>query len=142
MVDKPISITQRLDDAVAQYYKDCGRNDYFDEESGVGKFVKFVNQNGFEDEDVCDELAEEPDECTLTDFDPMFPLRLSTNESRANDILQVLKHCYKYGVAPPPVSLIWQPVANALKHELYDKIASTFMVIVNESNKQFENLNE
>eukprot|EP01083_Nonionella_stella_P305785 1068186_1 len=132
MVDKPISITQRLDDALAQYYKDCGRNDYFDEESGVGKFVKFVNQNGFEDEEVCDELTEEPDECTLTEFDPMFPLPLSTNGSRDKQILQILKYCHKYGVAP--LLLIWQYVANALKHELYDKIASTFMVIVNGSN--------
>eukprot|EP01083_Nonionella_stella_P276229 938454_1 len=149
MVDKPISTTQRLDNALAQYYKDCGRNDYFDEESGQGKFRECADDEfeGYDTDDLDYQLGDDvddPNDCWfvkyIDDIDPMFPLPISTNESRANDIFQVFKHCYKYGVAP--FALNWQHIANALKHELYDKIASTFMVIVNGSNKRFENLNE
>eukprot|EP01083_Nonionella_stella_P040780 110559_1 len=132
--DKPPIL--RIDDALAQYYHDCGRNDYFTK--GIGKFGKYVSyKNDVIDKQLGDD-AYDPNDCIfvidIDKIDPMFPLPISTNESQANDIFQVFKHCYKYGVAPPPVSLIWQPVANALKHELYDKIASAFMVLVNESN--------
>eukprot|EP01083_Nonionella_stella_P199054 730249_1 len=93
MVDKPISTTQRLDNAVAQYYKDCGRDDYFDEESGQGKFKEFADDYGY-DTDLLDlELGDDvddPNDCDfvtyIDDIDPMFPLPISTNESRANDI--------------------------------------------------------
>eukprot|EP01083_Nonionella_stella_P040782 110561_1 len=135
--DKPPIL--RIDDALAQYYKDCGRNDYFNNESRQGKFMKFTHDNQYDTDELDDELgdnANDPNDCYfvrhIDEIDPMFPLPISTNESRANDIFQVFKHCYKYGVAP--LSLIWQYVANALKHELYDKIASAFMVLVNESN--------
>eukprot|EP01083_Nonionella_stella_P269163 910433_1 len=121
----------RIDDALAQYYKDCGRNDYFNNESGQGKFREFADANEYDTYDLNDQLGDDVDDPNYCDFvyqideiDPMFPLPISTNESRANDIFQVLKHCYKYGVAP--LVLNWQHITNALKHELYDNIASTF----------------
>eukprot|EP01083_Nonionella_stella_P199056 730251_1 len=107
MVDKPISTTQRLDNAVAQYYKDCGRNDYFNEER-QGKFREFYDDSGYDTDTLDDDLgddANDPNDCFIVDciddIDPMFPLPIvSTNESRANDIFQILKYCHKYGVAP------------------------------------------
>eukprot|EP01083_Nonionella_stella_P204683 745969_1 len=97
---------QKIDTALAQYYKDCGRNDYFNER-GEGKFEQYAryiydknylklefedrvndhDQNDWHIVDVIDQI------------DPMFPMPMSTNESRANDIFQVFKHCYKYGLA-------------------------------------------
>eukprot|EP01083_Nonionella_stella_P148715 471274_1 len=81
-------------------------------------------------------------------MDPMFPLLVSSDASRDDAICQILKHCYKYGVAPPLTlsqeeSLIgdWQRIANALNHELYDKISSAFIVIVN-GNEKFQNMNQ
>eukprot|EP01083_Nonionella_stella_P179726 638974_1 len=112
MVDKPISTTQRIDNALAQYYKDCGRNDYFDEESGQGKLRKYADDSGYDTDVLNYDLGDDvydPNDCEFVEYideiDPMFPLPISTNESRANDIFQVLKHCYKYGVAP---SSNWQ----------------------------------
>eukprot|EP01083_Nonionella_stella_P087227 242578_1 len=141
MVDKPP--IQRVDDALAQYYQDCGRNDYFDEETGMGRFEKYAEDEGLEDNDVDEELGDDvngPNDCLLMDIDPVFPLPMSTTdrESRDYDEFKILKHCYTHGVAP---LLTWQHIANALDHELYDKISSTFMVIVN-GDKRFENVNE
>eukprot|EP01083_Nonionella_stella_P179727 638975_1 len=103
MVDKPISTTQRIDNALAQYYKDCGRNDYFDEESGQGRFREFADDSRYDTDFLDDDLGDyvnDPNECVIVedidDIDPMFPLPISTKESRANDIFQVFKHCYKY----------------------------------------------
>eukprot|EP01083_Nonionella_stella_P262806 893288_1 len=102
----------------------------------MGKFRQFIEVEAFEDDDMDEELGDDvndPDECLLIGMDSAFPLWKYT-KSRNNDIFQVLKHCYKYGVAPPLTllheeSLIgdWQRIANALNHELYDKISSTFM---------------
>eukprot|EP01083_Nonionella_stella_P144744 452422_1 len=104
MVDKPILTTQRIDDALARYYQDCGRNDYFDEESGQGKFRKDADDNYYDTDYLDEQLgddANDPNDCLIVEdideIDPMFPLPISTNESRANDIFQVFEHCYKYG---------------------------------------------
>eukprot|EP01083_Nonionella_stella_P268198 906497_1 len=99
---------QKVDNALAQYYKDCGRDDYFNDQNGNGKFWEYANESLHVDtDDLNDELgddANDPNDCVfvrlIDAIDPMFPLPISTNESRANDIFQVLKHCYKYGVAP------------------------------------------
>eukprot|EP01083_Nonionella_stella_P192879 712728_1 len=118
MVDKPP--IQRVDDALAQYYKQFGRNDYFDVETGMGKFRQFVRENEFENDHVDEDLADDvsPDECLFIDIDPMFPLPMCPDESRDDEICKILKHCYKYGVAPPLTllqeeSLIggWQRIA-------------------------------
>eukprot|EP01083_Nonionella_stella_P144746 452425_1 len=104
MVDKPISTTQRLDNALARYYQDCGRNDYFDEESGQGKLRKYADDSGYDTDVLNDHLGDDANDlnhCFFVKYidaiDPMFPLPISTNESRANDIFQVFEHCYKYG---------------------------------------------
>eukprot|EP01083_Nonionella_stella_P312259 1116261_1 len=140
MVDKPP--IQRIDDALAQYYKQFGRNDYFDQETGMGKFRQFVEDFQLNDDDMNDKLGDDvsPDECLFINIDPKFPLLISSNASRDDAIRKILKHCYKHGVAPP-LTLNSQHIANALNHELYDKISSTFLVIVN-GNKRFQNMNQ
>eukprot|EP01083_Nonionella_stella_P199057 730252_1 len=97
-------MVERIDNAVAQYYKDCGRNDYFNEER-QGKFREFYDDSaaGYDTDTLDYQLrddANDPRDCLFV-YDPMFPLPIvSTNESRANDIFQILKYCHKYGVAP------------------------------------------
>eukprot|EP01083_Nonionella_stella_P106959 309231_1 len=102
MVDKrPID---RIDDALAQYYQDCGRNDYFDEGTGIGKFRQFAEDYELNDDDMNDELDDaSPDNFLyiFIDMDPMFPLLVSSDATRDDAICQILKHCYKHGVAPP-----------------------------------------
>eukprot|EP01083_Nonionella_stella_P276228 938448_1 len=137
---------QRIDDALAQYYEDCGRNDYFDDASGMGKYRQFVMKYGLHNTYVDCELGDDihgPRDCIFVTYidevDPLFPLPIFTNESRDSDIFQILKHCYKYGVAP---SSNWQHIANALRHELYDKVADTLMAIANQNGKRFQNVNK
>eukprot|EP01083_Nonionella_stella_P141130 434246_1 len=145
-MDKPP--IQRVDDALCQYYKDLGRNDYFDE-SGMGKFRKCLDKTGAKESDVTDAFGENANSSNHSFFeniDHAFPLLLSTNESRGNEIFHILKHCYKYGHPPflgisGAESSFVQQIASALNHELYDKISSTFMVVVNE-NKTFQNMND
>eukprot|EP01083_Nonionella_stella_P091158 254772_1 len=174
---------KRIDGALAQHYANCNRNDYLDE-NGIGKFMRFVKKHEFDEDAIDLELGDDvtdPNDCLFTEMDPAFPLPISNtqnevpiDEVRNNQILKILKHCYRHGVAPnqspihamnqplpksteaPPLNpihrlldlsegdefvLTWQHIANALQHELYDKIASSFMVIVN-GNKRFEDVNE
>eukprot|EP01083_Nonionella_stella_P239450 838037_1 len=160
---------QRIDNALAQHYKNCGRNDYFDLNED-GKFIQFVKNNALDENAINLELRDvnDPNNCPYIKMDPLFPLASSTtqhqmtNELQNNEILNILKHCYTYGVPPclNPIHhvlglsrqpnhysvfvLTWQHIANALKHELYDKISSSFMAIVNGNgrNTRFENVNE
>eukprot|EP01083_Nonionella_stella_P165976 553600_1 len=178
------SSAQRVDDALAQYYKTCGRNDYFDS-NGVGKFMQFVKKHEFDEDAIASELGDDTvnaNDCLFVEMDSTFPLlSLSqnqiTNELQETEIFKILQHCYTYGVPPHqphtaefelkeaiqtsdrelnaiqrlltlsqacPASefvLNWKHIACALRHELYNKIASSFMVIIN-GDKIFEDINE
>ncbi len=59
------NIITQIDILLGAYYKLMNRRDYFDDD-GIGKFAAFCDDNGFDDDDVCEELEEE--ECTLEDF--------------------------------------------------------------------------
>eukprot|EP01083_Nonionella_stella_P262808 893293_1 len=99
MVDKPP--IQRIEDALAQYYKQFGRNDYFDVETGMGKFRQFVATHKLFF--IIDSILGDDvflDDWIFVDMDPMFPLLVSSDASREDTICQILKHCHKYGVVP------------------------------------------
>eukprot|EP01083_Nonionella_stella_P239449 838034_1 len=156
---------QRIDNALAQHYKNCGRNDYFDQNED-SKFIRFVKNNALDENAINLELRDvnDPNNCPYIKMDPLFPLASSTtqhqmtNELQNNEILNILKHCYTCGI-PPSLNTIhrllglsrpqshdnvfvlhWKHIANALRHELYNRIASSFMEIVN-GNTRFENVN-
>eukprot|EP01083_Nonionella_stella_P204681 745964_1 len=106
-MDKPA--IQRIDDALAQYYKDCDRNDYFDE-SGIGKFRQYADEYQVDEIDVNEALGDDADEdgaCVMSVIFPRFPLLISINDRKSRDKItfQILRHCYKYGGAP---LLHWQ----------------------------------
>eukprot|EP01084_Bolivina_argentea_P129434 228611_1 len=95
----------QIDQALAIYYKTCGRNDYYDEK-GNGKFMKFVTKNAFDPNMIELELGDnvKPEECLYIEMDQDFPLheqeQNQTNSSRNTKIFNIIKHCYKYGSAP------------------------------------------
>ena len=95
----------KMDGALAAYYADCDRKDYFDED-GKGKFLQFVDINDFDEEQVEGELGDdvEPNDCSLLDMDDDFPLMDSEQnqdtKQRNAAILKVLQHCYKHGQSP------------------------------------------
>eukprot|EP01084_Bolivina_argentea_P051322 94408_1 len=94
---KPIDdhelIIHKIDKGVGEYYSDMGRKNYFNS-NGEGIFKLFCNDNGFEDEDVKEELQEtDGNECTLTDFDDDFPFNNipdnDNDDDKFNHILKV-----------------------------------------------------
>eukprot|EP01083_Nonionella_stella_P186723 684395_1 len=99
---------KRIDDALAQHYANCGRNDYLDE-NGIGKFMRFVTTHAFDEDELGDEI--DSDECLFVEMDPTFPLQSLagdqiTEQLRNEEIVKILKHCYEHGVPPPSMNSI------------------------------------
>lgn len=90
----------KLDDSLAAYYEDMGRDDYYDED-GKGKFIEFVEINGFDEDQMEDQLGHnvEAMECLYLEMDENFPLKNSykTTEQRNVAIFNVLQDCYRLG---------------------------------------------
>eukprot|EP01083_Nonionella_stella_P288927 983217_1 len=161
---------QRIDKALAQHYASCNRNDYFDE-NGIGKFIRFVKKHAFDENEIDWELGDDVnvEDCLYIEMDPTFPVTSipqhdMTDHLRNNEMLQILQHCYKYGVPPNApnrssplnsihrlfglpqhVAVSWKHIQNAMNHEFqsYDNhaITSSFMETVN-GRKRFENINQ
>eukprot|EP01084_Bolivina_argentea_P007295 13710_1 len=92
------SIIDQIDDGLKQYYQQLGRDDYTNSD-GIGTFKQFVQDNGFEDEDVKEELdVSNANDCTLTDFYDensmhinIFPLHPEIENNKDEEILRILK---------------------------------------------------
>eukprot|EP01084_Bolivina_argentea_P061418 112241_1 len=97
-----MSSVKKIDKALYLYYKtqitDYKQEDYF--QDNVGKFEIFCQDNGFEDNDVGEELRSgDADDCVLLDFDDHFPLPENITDKNSA-IYKILKHCLEYGVPP------------------------------------------
>eukprot|EP01084_Bolivina_argentea_P033856 62603_1 len=71
----PSTITlcfSRIDHGLSEYYQSLGRTDYFNQ-NGIGKFSEFIQENGFENEDVDEEFHLDLNDCCLIEFDDNFP---------------------------------------------------------------------
>eukprot|EP01084_Bolivina_argentea_P022634 42069_1 len=161
------SILKRIDDALGKYYKQCGRNDYYDG-NGNGKFITFIHINKCNENQIeallCDDTNS--DNNLFIKIDPQFPLidesKITDRKSRNDEIFKIVKHCYKFGAPPKqnpytkneidrllPLSstsqnkfiLKWYHIENAIKQELYDKISSKFMQMVN-GKKRYDDIDE
>eukprot|EP01084_Bolivina_argentea_P273776 466432_1 len=103
---------KRIDEALGIHYSNCDIKGYYNE-NGEGKFIVFVRENGFDENDVDVQLGDEtdPDECLYIGMDDNFPLILkyiykdtkNANYSRNEEIYKIIKYCYKYGVPPQAV---------------------------------------
>eukprot|EP01084_Bolivina_argentea_P029576 54917_1 len=165
------SIFKRIDNALAKYYKQCGRDDYYDENDN-GKFIVFMHVNNFKENQIESQLVDirNANDCLFIEMDPAFPLiNEPTNKFSPNyRIFKILQHCYRAG-EPPQIeinksgeaennkneierllelpsktqnnnfTLQWYHIENAIKQELYDEIASTFIKLVN-SDKQCDDI--
>eukprot|EP01084_Bolivina_argentea_P105478 188884_1 len=94
---------ERIDDALGQYYKNCGRDDYYDA-NGTGKFKKFVNENEFHENNIALELGDRVsvNDCCFVEMDDDFPFAKEESKTNSEElkIFKVLKHCYKFGRPP------------------------------------------
>eukprot|EP01084_Bolivina_argentea_P147507 258062_1 len=82
---------QQIDQGLSRYYKLHNINDYFNNDER-GKFEEFCDENGFDDNDVKEELDQDIDDCCLTDFDDDFPINDVTNDKN-QIIFDVIKQC-------------------------------------------------
>eukprot|EP01083_Nonionella_stella_P077139 210451_1 len=95
---------KRIDDALAQHYAKCNRNDYFDE-NGIGKFIRFVKKHAFDEDAIDLELGDDPNDCLFIEMDVMFPLSMSTPPNEITryhsdmEILKILQHCFTHGAS-------------------------------------------
>jgi len=96
---KPTAVT-KMDDSLAAYYEDMGRKDYYNED-GRGKFMEFTEMNGFDEDQMEEQLGHnvEAMECLYIDMDGDFPLKkkYKTTEERNEAIFHVLQDCYRLG---------------------------------------------
>eukprot|EP01084_Bolivina_argentea_P060759 111007_1 len=93
---------ESIDEKLGEYYKKYGNNHYFDQD-GIGKFEKFCDKNGFEDETVITEMEGGiPEESLLVDFDDDFPLGSSFIDKKKKEveIFKVLKYIYENNEIP------------------------------------------
>eukprot|EP01084_Bolivina_argentea_P011452 21414_1 len=99
------SIFTRIDIALGKHYKECGRNDYYDE-NGNGKFIKFANINKINENQIeailCDDTIS--NYSLFIKIDAQFPLinesTITDHKSRHDEIFKIVKHCYKFGEPP------------------------------------------
>eukprot|EP01084_Bolivina_argentea_P076320 138315_1 len=64
----------RIDEALGIHYSNCDIKDYYNK-NGAGKFIVFVRENGFDENDVDVQLGDDvnPDECLYVNMDDNFP---------------------------------------------------------------------
>eukprot|EP01083_Nonionella_stella_P063171 164177_1 len=153
-------LSEETDTILGQYYANCGRNDYFDDK-GIGKFMGFVKRHANTIDLELFKLRNDmnSNDSVFIQMDPTFPwisgtthtnqLRIDINrigrKFAIKKSLDSLNSIYRLLTLSQfhrdDFVLTWQHIANALNHELYDKISSSFMTIVN-GNKKFENVDE
>eukprot|EP01084_Bolivina_argentea_P213359 362382_1 len=91
---------KRIDEALGIHYSNCHIKDYYNK-NGDGKFIVFVRENGFDENDIDVQLADDvdPDECLYVGMDNNFPLILkylykdnkNANYSRNEEIYKIIK---------------------------------------------------
>eukprot|EP01084_Bolivina_argentea_P251387 421613_1 len=98
---KADGLIERIDKGLQEYYENCGRNDYMDDEK-IGKFKQFAEDNGLDDNAIAEDVQQtQVEDCMVTEFDynetddkNMFPLKkqfLDEND-KMEEIFRILKH--------------------------------------------------
>lgn len=94
------SIFWIIDRELSIYYNYLRQNDYYEngDNTGKGKFMKFIDENDFEEDDLEEELDDDNEEdCQYYEFDENFPLLSGFNENeKRNLIFSILQYIYKY----------------------------------------------
>eukprot|EP01084_Bolivina_argentea_P084312 152516_1 len=102
-----IYIFHRFDELIGEYYRLHGQNKYFDKCEQNGRFMQYIIDEEFMDDDIqIDiELGDDalPHDCVYVEFDlEDFPSSNSTynNNEKAVLIFYFLQYCYKFDSLP------------------------------------------
>eukprot|EP01084_Bolivina_argentea_P214191 363677_1 len=113
------NVIQFIDEGIAMYYQHVGSSDYFDID-GIGKFQRFCDDNGYDSDNIDEELDNAQDSM-LVEFDDNFPLHTTMEDDERNEfifniIIQCKKLDYKFITQNPDVtSERWVP-----SHSFFD----------------------
>eukprot|EP01084_Bolivina_argentea_P106879 191145_1 len=116
-----VTSLQELDDIIGDYYIIMGEGgNYYQDvtKREGGKFKRYVDENGLDDEDLQEEFDNEDNikNCMYLEFDPHFPFDSLLNLQRKEEKLYYfLKYCYTYGRDPQVRS-----VSNKIDFEILD----------------------
>eukprot|EP00486_Rosalina_sp_Unknown_P001126 CAMPEP_0201564052 /NCGR_PEP_ID=MMETSP0190_2-20130828/1871_1 /ASSEMBLY_ACC=CAM_ASM_000263 /TAXON_ID=37353 /ORGANISM="Rosalina sp." /LENGTH=259 /DNA_ID=CAMNT_0047979671 /DNA_START=83 /DNA_END=863 /DNA_ORIENTATION=+ len=101
---------QRIDAALADYYRNLGYSDYINKQTGIGRFMQYIIDEELNDEDlpIERELGDncDPNDCAYSwmNNDTEFPIppyvELNGGQQKEAFIFYVLQYCYKYGQPP------------------------------------------
>eukprot|EP01083_Nonionella_stella_P150735 480661_1 len=116
-------VSNRMDQLIGAYYRDCGVNDYYNA-SGIGRFARFAHDKNTQIEY---ELGTNmrPRDCKFIDFDPRFPFhsdvidQMYSMNFRDYVKFYIMQHCYEYNAVPST-----QKIAKALKGKIEARLAS------------------
>eukprot|EP01084_Bolivina_argentea_P136261 239991_1 len=100
---------EAINKTLGEYYQSQGNSTYYSEPTPQGKFLAYCEENGFEIEDINDELQLQSDaaDCIYCGFDENFPFFETIKQSNCNqdekiaEIYRVIKYCYQYNIPPP-----------------------------------------
>lgn len=82
---------EKMDKQLHQYYSWLGVP-YINQE-GVGKFQEFCDHNGFDTDNIEDELDGDMNNCQLLEFDAYFPSDLQDEDAKKEELFNFLKEC-------------------------------------------------
>lgn len=103
-----INILKRTCDAIGEWYKSMGNNNYYDKKNKIGLFTKWFEEGEQIMDDMVDEFdADNSSNCEYVEFHvdesgkSLFPLpkRINDNESRQIQF-QIMAYCFENGSAP------------------------------------------
>eukprot|EP01084_Bolivina_argentea_P185434 319771_1 len=124
----------KIDQALALYYHNMNRNDYYDKYQKKGLFLTAFNDGDFDINDINNQLNDKAniDECCFLDFDFLnvrkFPFHPSINndiDDKRITIFNILKYCYKHSMPPKHATIIDEPTKKMIEptgHLQYDFI--------------------
>eukprot|EP01084_Bolivina_argentea_P161700 281470_1 len=90
------SVVQQIDRGLKRYYEHQGAP-YLNPQ-GVGKFQEWVEDNGFDSDNIIQEFEQNPKDVSFTEFDANFPINSASataNEDKIETIFKVVFACYK-----------------------------------------------
>lgn len=91
----------KMDRIIGRFYRSQGRDDYFDD-MNKGKFLKFVEEFGFDEDELEYEVGEGAvaEDCSYLDFDDEFPhnaiSKILQIEDQSECIFRFLQTLYLY----------------------------------------------
>eukprot|EP01084_Bolivina_argentea_P266244 451528_1 len=98
-----MSAIEKTDAGLSVYYEQMGRNDYFNSDKN-GKFAVWCEENGYDDEEIIDEMeVKDATEFLFIEIDMddngnnMFPLPddIRNENEKATKIMEIIQACYQ-----------------------------------------------